>query len=192
MISTLGDSMLNDIDIIQHHDMIDPFNTEQVQPVSYDVLLGDSYKRLRGAEPRGIPLPRNITRPSESDWESYEHVNEIRIRAHEFLLASTLETVHIPTRVVARLEGKSTIARQGLIVHAAGLIDPGFHGQITLELHNETNTELILPVGTRIGQLTFIHLVEAPMHAYGDKALNSHYQGQTGATAPRGGTHVES
>lgn len=186
MISTLGDSMLNDIDIIQHHDMIDPFSTEQVQPVSYDVLLGDSYKRLRSTK------ARNITRPSESEWETYEHVPEIRIRPHEFLLASTLETVHIPETIVARLEGKSTIARQGLIVHAAGLIDPGFHGQITLELHNETSTDLILPVGTRIGQLTFVHLTEAPMRAYGNKHLNSHYQGQTGATAPRGGEHVES
>lgn len=175
----------NDIDIIRRSYMIEPFNHGQVQPVSYDVLLGDSYKRLRSTN------TRNITRPSESEWESYEHVQEIRIRAHEFLLASTLETVHIPTRVVARLEGKSTIARQGLIVHAAGLIDPGFNGQITLELHNETNTELILPVGTRIGQLTF-QWVAKPARLYGDKALNSHYQGQSGATAPRGGTHVES
>lgn len=174
-----------DVDIIRRPYMIEPFNPGQVQPVSYDVLLGDSYKRLRSTK------PRNITRPSESEWEPYEHVQEIRIRAHEFLLASTLETVHIPKRVVARLEGKSTIARQGLIVHAAGLIDPGFHGQITLELHNETNTELVLPVGTRIGQLTFQWVAE-PARLYGDTSLDSHYQGQSGATAPRGGTHVES
>ena len=186
MISHYNDCMLIDFDIIYRSEMIDPFNHEQVQPVSYDVLLGDSYKRLRSTK------ARNITRPSESDWESYEHVHEIRMRPHEFLLASTLETVHIPETIVARLEGKSTIARQGLIVHAAGLIDPGFHGQITLELHNETNTDLILPVGTRIGQLTFTHLAHGPLRAYGDKELNSHYRGQSGATAPRGGTHVES
>ena len=64
----------NDIDIIRRSYMIEPFNSGQVQPVSYDVLLGDSYKRLRSTK------PRNIARPSESEWESYEHVQEIRIR----------------------------------------------------------------------------------------------------------------
>lgn len=174
----------NDIDIIRRPYMIEPFNHEQVQPVSHDVPPGDSYKRPRSTN------TRNITRPSENEWESHEHVQETRIRAHESPLASTPETVHIPTRAAARLEGKSTIARQGLTVHAAGLIDPGSHGQITLEPHNETNTEPILPVGTRIGQPTF-QWVAKTARPYGDKALNPHHQGQSGATAPRGGTHVE-
>lgn len=180
MISTLGDALMTDEDIIHWKFMIEPFNRDQVQPVSYDVRLGDSCKSLKAK------TTRNIARPSESEWEAYDHVSEIRIRPHEFLLACTQETVHMPPSVVAQLVGKSTVARQGLIIESAGLIDPGFEGQITLELHNLTDTELILPVGIRIGQLKFTHLAAPPAHGYGEAPTGSHYQAQTGATAPKG------
>lgn len=180
MISRIGDSIMTDVDITIHHAMIEPFHPRQVQPVSYDVRLGDSYKRLKTKQ------ARNIARPSESEWKAYDHVDEIRIMPHEFLLACTYETVRLPPCVMAQLVGKSTVARQGLIIESAGLIDPGFEGQITLELHNLTDTELILPVGIRIGQLEFMHLASPPAHWYGQDATGSHYQRQMGATAPKG------
>lgn len=180
MITRIGDSIMTDVDITIHHAMIEPFHPRQVQPVSYDVRLGDSYKRLKTKQ------ARNIARPSESEWEAYDHVDEIRIMPHEFLLACTHETIRLPPDVMAELVGKSTVARQGLIIESAGLIDPGFDGQITLELHNLTDTELILPVGIRIGQLTFTHVASPPAHWYGQDATGSHYQFQMGATAPKG------
>src|SRR5688572_7921697 len=110
--------------------LIQPYNQEQLQPASYDLLLG--LVRLNG-----------------------QNLERVKIRPGEFLLASTLEKVHLPASMVGRIEGKSSRARQGLIIHTAGFIDPGFEGELTLEITNLSNKEIPLERGMRIGQIAF-------------------------------------
>lgn len=101
----------------------------------------------------------------------------------EFALARTTETVGIPAHLVARVEGKSSWARRGLLVHiTAGFIDPGFYGTITLELCNLAARPLELPVGCAIAQLSILELDTPPIVPYGDKSLGSHYQHQVNTT----------
>jgi dCTP deaminase len=101
----------------------------------------------------------------------------------EFVLGHTSETVTIPPHLVAQLNGKSSLGRLGLSVHiTAGFIDPGFHGQITLELHNCSRQPIPLDHGMPIGQLVLMRLTTAAERPYGHPELRSHYQGQTGAT----------
>jgi dCTP deaminase len=91
-----------------------------------------------------------------------------------------LERVQIPNDVVARIEGKSTWARQFLTVHSAGFIDPGFHGDVTLELKNDGEVPIYLFPGVAIAQMSFQYLSARAIRPYGTKALNSHYQSQEG------------
>ena len=99
-----------------------------------------------------------------------------------FLLGSTIETITVPSTLLAVLWGKSSLGRLGLVIHqTAGLIDPGFTGQITLELANVSPTPVRLYEGMRIGQITFQVMQAAPAEPYGS-TLDSHYQGQKGPT----------
>ena len=108
---------------------------------------------------------------------------ETWLAPNEFLLASTLETVTLGANVAANLTGKSSLGRLGLAVHiTAGYIDPGFSGQIVLELKNLGNTELHLDKGAPIAQLVFHELRTAVARPYGHPDLGSHYQHQTGIT----------
>lgn len=110
-------------------------------------------------------------------------VEAVHLRPGEFALARTTETVGIPPHLVARVEGKSSWARRGLLVHiTAGFIDPGFYGTITLELCNVSARPLTLPVGCAIAQLSIIELDTPPIVAYGDESLGSHYQNQIATT----------
>lgn len=110
----------------------------------------------------------------------------VLLRPGEFALARTTEMVGIPAHLVARVEGKSSWARRGLLVHVtAGFIDPGFYGTITLELCNLAAKSLELPVGCAIAQLSILELDTPPIVPYGDASLGSHYQHQiTTTTAP--------
>jgi dCTP deaminase len=104
----------------------------------------------------------------------------------EFVLGTTLETIHLGDDVVARLEGKSSLGRLGLLIHStAGFIDPGFHGQVTLELSNVANLPIAIYPGMKIGQISFYQMTTAAEHPYGSAELGSKYQGQTGPTASR-------
>jgi dCTP deaminase len=103
----------------------------------------------------------------------------------EFVLASTFEVVTLPDDVAARLEGKSSLGRLGLLTHStAGFIDPGFSGHVTLELSNVATLPIKLWPGMKIGQLCFFRLSSAAEHPYG-AASGSRYQGQRGPTASR-------
>ncbi len=102
----------------------------------------------------------------------------------ECILGHTLEEISLPDYLVARVEGKSTWGRRFLMVHStAGFIDPGFCGQITLELHNLSPEAIVLPVGAPIAQISFEYLDAPAVRPYGSPGLGSHYQGQTGAVA---------
>ena len=104
----------------------------------------------------------------------------------EFVLGSTLERITLPDDLVARLEGKSSLGRLGLLIHStAGFIDPGWDGHVTLELSNVANLPITIYYGMKIGQLSFVQLSEPAEHPYGTGALGSKYQGQIGPTPSR-------
>jgi dCTP deaminase len=108
------------------------------------------------------------------------------IHPGEFVLGRTLEWVELPDDIVARIEGKSSLGRLGLIVHAtAGFCDPGWKGTLTLELNNLTRVPIILHPGLLIAQLSFMTLDAPALRPYGSEALGSHYQGQVAATESR-------
>ena len=104
----------------------------------------------------------------------------------EFVLGSTLERVALPDDLVARLEGKSSLGRLGLLIHStAGYVDPGWDGNLTLELSNVANLPITLFDGMKIGQISFQRLSSPVERAYGDPSLGSRYRGQTDPTASR-------
>src|SRR5664279_5600707 len=104
----------------------------------------------------------------------------------EFVLGSTYEQVTLPDDVAARLEGKSSLGRLGLLTHStAGFVDPGFSGHVTLELSNVATLPILLWPGMKVGQLCFFRLSSAAEHPYGSSVYGSRYQGQRGPTASR-------
>jgi dCTP deaminase len=108
------------------------------------------------------------------------------IHPGSFCLGSTLETVTIPNDIVARVDGKSSLGRLGLLVHAtAGYVDPGWTGKLTLELSNQSQMPIALYYGMRIAQISFIELTTPVDRPYGSAELGSKYQGQTGPTPSR-------
>ena len=108
------------------------------------------------------------------------------LQSQEFILASTLEHIELPDDVVARLEGKSSLGRLGLLVHStAGYVDPGWKGQLTLEISNVAQVPITLYYGMRISQISFLRLTTPAARPYGSSGLGSKYQGQSGPTAAR-------
>lgn len=134
----------------------------QWQPCSVDLLLGTSFKWLE-------PGYRLVT-------------DCIVLPPHTFLLATTKETVWLDKGFMGQVHGKSSWARKGLAVESAGLVDPGFRGQLTLELFNMSTSPIPLAAGKPICQLTVERLDWPADRPYGTEGLGSHYQGQRGAT----------
>ena len=168
---------------------IDPWDPEHVQPASVDLRLGDSFRVFHNHRAAAIDLadpPANLTEQVViSDGEPFV------IHPGEFVLGRTLEWVELPDDIVARIEGKSSLGRLGLIVHAtAGFVDPGFKGTLTLEITNLTRVPIKLYVGVPIAKLSFMALDAPAEHPYGSPELGSHYQGQTAATESRYGRAV--
>lgn len=150
---------------------VDPFDPAMLQPASLDVRLGDTFLRdgMFIHPVMGIPGNQSVV-----------------LEPGIFMLAHTLETVNLPSDLAARVEGKSSWGRRGLLVHlTAGFVDPGFEGQITLELKNLSNQQLRLMIGEPIAQLSFHQLSGPAGRPYGSPGLRSHYQGQRGATPAR-------
>jgi dCTP deaminase len=163
---------------------IDPWDPMMVQPASVDLRLGDSFRVFHNHRATAIDLrdpPSNLTE------EVVIPAGEaFVIHPGEFCLGRTLEWVRIPDDIVARIEGKSSLGRLGLIVHAtAGFCDPGFEGTLTLELNNLTRVPIRLYPGLPIAQLSFMTLDRAAQRPYGSPGLGSHYQGQRAATESR-------
>jgi dCTP deaminase len=164
--------------------VIDPWEPARVQPASVDLLLGDSFRVFHNHRVTAIDLrdpPRNLT-----EEVVVEADDPFAIHPGEFVLGRTKEYVELPDDVVARIEGKSSLGRLGLIVHAtAGFVDPGFRGSLTLEITNLTRVPIKLYAGLPIAQLSFMALDAPAEHPYGSEALGSHYQGQVAATESR-------
>jgi dCTP deaminase len=164
--------------------VLEPWDPSLVQPSSVDLRLGDSFRVFHNHRVAAIDLrdpPANLT--EEVTVGSGE---PFVIHPGEFCLGRTLEWVELPDDVVARVEGKSSVGRLGLIVHAtAGFVDPGWKGTLTLELNNLTRVPIKLYPGLLIAQLSFMALDRPAEVPYGSEGLGSHYQGQVAATESR-------
>ena len=170
---------------------IEPWSEALVQPASVDLRLGDSFRVFHNHRASAIDLrdpPKQLTEEVKiGPGEPFV------IHPGEFCLARTLEWVELPDDVVARIEGRSSIGRLGLIVHAtAGFCDPGWKGTLTLELNNLTRIPIKLYSGIGIAQLSFMTLDAAALRPYGHEQLGSHYQGQVEATESRYAPPAES
>ncbi|MGK2936748.1 MAG: dCTP deaminase [Solirubrobacteraceae bacterium] len=163
---------------------VDPWDDDMVQPASVDLRLGHSFRVFHNHRASAIDLkdpPRNIT-----EQVMIEDDEPFLIHPGEFVLGRTLEWVELPDDVVARIEGKSSIGRLGLIVHAtAGFVDPGWKGTLTLEITNLTRIPIKLWANLPIAQLSFMTLDRAAERPYGHPELGSHYHGQLEATESR-------
>lgn len=166
----------------------------QFQPASLDLRLGAEFKQFKTPLNAKTAKAFNPREPYPEDWvltTKIEHVAEgaeaaFILEPGVFTLATTLERVKMPRNLVARVEGKSSLGRLGLIIHAtAGFIDPGFVGNITLEMMNLSPRPIDLIIGMRICQLSFDKVDGRVERPYGHPALKSKYQGQSGVTESR-------
>jgi dCTP deaminase len=163
---------------------IDPFDDALVQPSSVDVRVDRFFRVFRNARYPYI----DVKEPMEDLTELVEINDDAPFILHpgEFVLGSTLERISLPDDLVARLEGKSSLGRLGLLIHStAGFIDPGWDGHVTLELSNVANLPITIYVGMKIGQLSFVQMTEPSKSPYGSTGLGSKYKGQTGPTPSR-------
>jgi dCTP deaminase len=163
---------------------VEPYDESLLQPSSIDVRVDRFFRVFHNARYPYI----DVREPQEDLTELVEVDDETPFILHpgEFVLGSTLERIRLPDDLVARLEGKSSLGRLGLLIHStAGFIDPGWDGHVTLELSNVANLPITIYVGMKIGQLSFVQLSEAAEAPYGSEQLGSKYQGQRGPTPSR-------
>jgi dCTP deaminase len=180
--------LLSDRDILAeidaHRIRVEPYDAAMIQPSSIDIRL-DRYFRVfeNHKYPHIDPAIEQVdlTREVEPDGE-----DPFILHPGEFVLGSTYEVCSLPDDVAARVEGKSSLGRLGLLTHAtAGFVDPGFSGHVTLELANVATLPIKLYPGMKIGQLCFFRLSSPAQHPYGSEKYGSRYQGQRGPTASR-------
>jgi dCTP deaminase len=164
--------------------VIDPFDDALVQPSSVDVRVDRYFRVFRNSRYPYIDVKQpmeDLTEPVEIDDEE-----PLILHPGEFVLGSTLERLALPDDLVARLEGKSSLGRLGLLIHStAGFVDPGWDGHVTLELSNVANLPITLYASMKIGQLSFMKLSEPAETPYGSSTIGSKYQGQRGPTPSR-------
>lgn len=174
----------SDRDLVQALDdgevTITPFNKDQVQPASYDVLLGKDFRVMRTTSTSAV-FPRDRqAKLWESQWLSRPNEAFV-LHPGGFALATTLERFELSDSVAAQVGGKSSLGRLGLVVHAtAGFIDPGFRGTITLELSNVSPLPIMLYAEMPVAQVTFLPLATPCIRPYSGKYLD-----QAGTTEPR-------
>jgi dCTP deaminase len=180
--------LLSDRDIRAELDagrvVLDPLDPDMLQPSSIDVRL-DRYFRLFDNHKYPFIDPSQ-EQPDLTRLVEVAPDEPFVLHPGEFVLGSTFESVTLPDDVAARLEGKSSLGRLGLLTHStAGFIDPGFGGHVTLELSNVATLPITLWPGMKIGQMCFFRLSSPAEHPYGSQAYGSRYQGQRGPTASR-------
>ena len=163
---------------------IEPWDPRMIQPASVDLKLGPSFRVFHNHRIQTIDLadpPQNLT-----EQVTLENGDTFVIHPNEFVLGRTEEWVELPDDIVARIEGKSSLGRLGLIVHAtAGFVDPGFRGTLTLEITNFNSVPIVLRTGLPIAQLSLMALDAPAERPYGHEDLGSHYHGQVEATESR-------
>jgi dCTP deaminase len=152
---------------------ISPLEERQIQPASVDIRLGNSFCVIESGSSSILKMD------SQAQYRSITDETFLLLPG-QFVLASTLEYFRLPDDLTAFVEGRSSIGRLGLFIQNAGWVDPGFEGEITLELYNASNSAIELISGRRIGQLVFAQLDESAENPYRGK-----YQGQRAATGSR-------
>ncbi len=180
--------LLSDRDIRAQLDqgrvVLAPYEPAMIQPSSIDVRL-DKFFRLFDNHKYPVIDPSQ-DQPDLTRLVEVDAGEAFMLHPGEFVLGSTLESVTLPDDVAARLEGKSSLGRLGLLTHStAGFIDPGFTGHVTLELSNVATLPITLWPGMKIGQLCFFGLSSPSEHPYGSAQYGSRYQGQRGPTPSR-------
>ena len=164
--------------------IIDPLQEANIQPSSVDVTLDRYFRLFMNHSYRVIDV--------KEDQEDLTELVEVReddvfiLHPGEFVLGATAEEVGLPNDLVGRLEGKSSLARLGLLIHStAGFLDPGFRGHVTLEFSNVANLPITLYPGMKIGQVSFESMTTPADRPYGSAGMGSKYQGQRGPTPSR-------
>jgi dCTP deaminase len=164
--------------------VIDPYDESLLQPSSVDVRVDRFFRVFHNAR-----YPYIDVKEPQDDLTELVKIDDERpfiLHPGEFVLGSTLERIVLPDDLVARLEGKSSLGRLGLLIHStAGFIDPGWDGHVTLELSNVANLPITIYHGMKIGQVSFVQLSEPAEKPYGSGELGSKYQGQMGPTPSR-------
>ena len=180
--------VLSDVSIREALDagriVIDPLGEGCIQPSSVDLHVDRYFRLFRNHSSRVI----DVREDQEDLTELVDIGDEDPLILHpgEFLLGSTSERVALPDDLVARLEGKSSLGRLGLLIHStAGFVDAGWDGHLTLELSNVANLPITVYPGMKIGQISFLRMTTAADQPYGTDELRSKYQGQRGPTPSR-------
>ncbi|MCJ7437163.1 MAG: dCTP deaminase [Acidimicrobiia bacterium] len=164
--------------------IIDPLDANSVQPSSVDLRVDRLFRVFRNDT-----TPFIDPKQPQEDLTELVEVEEGKafiLHPGEFVLGSTLERVALPDDLVARLEGKSSLGRLGLLIHStAGYVDAGWDGHLTLELSNVATLPIALYPAMKIGQISFLRMTTPAEHPYGSAATGSKYQGQRGPTPSR-------
>jgi dCTP deaminase len=162
--------------------VIDPFTADAIQPSSVDLHLDRRFRVFRNSRYPYIDVREE--QPDLTELVEIDAEQPFILHPGEFVLGSTLERVGLPDDLVARLEGKSSLGRLGLLIHStAGYVDPGWDGNLTLELSNVANLPITLYYGMKIGQISFQRMSSPVDVAYGDARIGSKYRGQRDPTA---------
>lgn len=164
--------------------VIDPLNEDDIQPSSVDLHLDRVFRIFRVTRRPYV----DVRQPMEDLTElvSIEDDEPFIIQPGTFVLGSTLESVTLPNDIVARVDGRSSLGRLGLLVHAtAGYVDPGWTGKLTLELSNQSQMPIALYYRMKVSQVSFLRMSTPVERPYGSEGLGSKYQGQTGPTPSR-------
>ncbi len=169
-------------EIVAGRIVIDPFTPEAIQPSSIDLHLDRRFRVFRNSRYPYIDV--RADQPELTELVEISGDDPFILHPGEFVLGSTLERVELPNDLVARLEGKSSLGRLGLLIHStAGYVDPGWEGNLTLELSNVANLPITLYDGMKIGQISFQRLSSPAEVGYGDARIGSKYRGQRDPTA---------
>lgn len=184
-----------DINLLAHKypNLISDYSNRNLQPASYDVSLHKDIRVFKSPSYTVVnPYLKNNILSDVIDISNPKEAVNFTISPGEFILASTNEVFDIPHDIVARVEGKSSLGRYGLLVHStAGYVDPGFSGSITLELANVGKYPIVLTAGMPIAQVSFVRMSSKASNPYGSKNLNSKYQGQSGPTESRYSQNIQ-
>jgi dCTP deaminase len=169
---------------------IEPYDASLLQPSSVDVRVDRLFRVFHNNRYAFIDV-----KVEQAELTELVEVEDRSFILHpgEFVLGSTLERIKLPDDLVARLDGKSSLGRLGLLIHStAGFIDPGWDGHVTLELSNVANLPITIYPGMKIGQISFMQMTEPAATPYGSASIGSKYKGQRGPTASRYWQNFES
>jgi dCTP deaminase len=164
--------------------VIDPLDERCIQPASVDLRLDRTFRVFRVTSRPFVDVRQPVDDLTE--LVTIEPGEPFMIQPGGFCLASTVESITLPDDIVARIDGRSSLGRLGLLVHAtAGYVDPGWTGQLILELSNQSQMPIALYEGMRIAQISFLRMSTPVDRPYGSPGLGSKYQGQTGPIPSR-------